>query len=125
MIVATWIVVGLLALANLLAGAAKLLTPEHKLKKSMPYIETVGIGWTRVAAVAEVAGAIGITAPLLLARTVTGWEWGSGLAVAAATGLGLVQILAIAVHSSRHEKITANIVLLLFATAAAILIARS
>ena len=125
MIIATWIIAGLVAAANLLAGAAKLLTPEPKLRTSMPYIDTVGIGWTRVAAVFEVVGAAGVLVPLALSQTSPGWEWAKWVSVAAACGLAAVQVLALRVHRSRREKITTNVVLLVLAGAAAAMIAAS
>lgn len=46
MIVITWILTGLLAAANLAAGAGKIFTPWEKLSAQMPYTETVGKGLT-------------------------------------------------------------------------------
>ncbi|MFK4805039.1 DoxX family protein [Microbacterium sp. ZW CA_36] len=123
MIVITWIITGLVAAVNLAAGAGKIFTPWEKLSAQMPYTETVGKGPTLLAGWAEVIGAIGLVVPNILAHTVPGWEWAKWVSFAAAIGLALVQSLAIGVHLRRNEKITANIILLLAAVVAAVLIA--
>jgi hypothetical protein len=96
MTVAYWIVAGLLALFYLYAGGLK-----------------VPLRLVRAIGVLEVLGALGLILPPL-----TGIA--AGLALAAAAGLGLIQVGAISLHLSRGEArlIGLNIALLALAGAA-------
>jgi uncharacterized membrane protein len=110
MTVVLWIVQGLLAAAFLLAGGMKAFRPLEALKNSMAWVSAVPAGLVRFVGVAEVLGAIGLILPM--ATTIA-----SGLTVAAAAGLMLVQICATAFHLSRHEArvVPGNLLLLLLA----------
>jgi hypothetical protein len=123
MLIATWIVSGVLAALNLLAGAGKAFTPWAALSEKMPWTQTTGKGRAYLAAWAEIVGAIGVIVPNVLAHTIPGWEWARWVSVAAALGLALIQILAIQVHRSRKEPVQMNLVLATLGVAAAILIA--
>ncbi|HEV2460674.1 MAG TPA: DoxX family protein [Ktedonobacterales bacterium] len=110
MTVVLWIVQGLLALAYLMAGGMKASRPIAALSKSMAWVRSVPPGFVRSIGVAEVLGAIGIILPL--ATGVLPW-----LTVAAAVGLVIVQVCAIAFHLARGEtqRLAMNAVLLLLA----------
>jgi hypothetical protein len=113
MTVAYWIVSGLLALFYLYAGGLKVLRSPDQLRPMMGWIDTVPLRLVRAIGVLEVLGALGLILPPL-----TGIA--AGLALAAAAGLGLIQVGAISLHLSRGEArlIGLNIALLALAGAA-------
>lgn len=111
MLIAVWIVSGLLALAYLASGGMKLLRPHAEVKKSMDFAEDFKPWQVKVIGALEVLGAIGLILPVLLnvAPIVT---------PIAATGLALIQVFAIIVHVRRHDdpkRLPVNIILLLAA----------
>ena len=110
MTVVLWIVQGLLALAYVMAGGMKASRPLDVLGKSMAWVRAVPPAFVRFIGVAEVLGAIGIILPL--ATGILPW-----LTVAAAVGLVIVQVCAIAFHLARGEtqRLPMNAVLLLLA----------
>lgn len=124
MLILTWIITGLLAAFNLLAGAGKAFTPWPQLQEKMPWTESTGKGIAYLAAWSEVLGAIGAVVPLILAHTLAGWEWAVWVAFAAVVGLTLIQVFAIGVHAARKEfkALPVNVVLILIGIASAILI---
>ncbi len=113
--IALWIVSGILAAMYLFAGLTKSLTPKDKLAANMPWVEDFSPGTVKFIGVAEFAGAVGLVLP-----------WLTGIAPVltplAATGLVIVQILAIVVHVRRGEQksLPFNAVLLLAALFVAI-----
>ena len=115
MLIAFWIVSGLVALVFLAAGLMKVTRPKEALVAS-------GLAWTeafteptvKVIGAAEVLGAIGIVLPAL-----TGFA--PILSPIAASALALVMVGAIVVHVRRHENPAVNIVLLLLAVGSAVL----
>lgn len=125
MLIATWIVTGILGAFNLLAGAGKALMPWPQLREKMPWADSTGKGIAYLAAWSEIVGAVGAVVPLILAHTVAGWEWAGWVALAAVIGLTVVQFLAIGVHAARKEfsALPVNAVLILIGVAAAVLIA--
>lgn len=125
MLVATWIITGILAVFNLLAGAGKAFTPWPQLQQKMPWTATTGKTLAYLAAWAEIVGAIGAVVPLLLAHTRDGWGWASWVAFAAVIGLTIIQALAIGVHVARKEfrALPVNIVLIAVGIVSAVLIA--
>lgn len=65
MLIAYWIVAGLLALAVLAAGVMKLLRPREALKSAgMAWVEDFTQPQIRLIAIAEVLGALGLVLPL-------------------------------------------------------------
>ena len=60
----TWVLSGLLALVNLMAGGMKILQP-HGGKRPMPTLDDFTDAQVRWIGVAEVAGAIGLILPVL------------------------------------------------------------
>lgn len=117
MLIAYWIVAGLMALAYLAAGGMKLF-------RSPDALAAAGIGWAkdvplplvRFIGIVEVLGALGLILPPLTGIAPI-------LAPVAAIGLVLVQVAAVVFHLRRGEAkaLPTNIVLLLIAVAAAIL----
>lgn len=97
MIIAYWIVAGLLAVFNLYAGGVKLIRSKAQLAPMMGWVDTVPMWLVRVIGGLEVAGAIGLVLPRL-----TGIA--PGLAVAAAIGFLVLQVLAAGLHLSRGES---------------------
>ena len=117
MLIAYWIIAGLLALAYLAAGTQKAFRAPDKLVAS-------GIGWAkdmplpvvRLIGVAEVLGAVGLILPPLTGIAPI-------LAPIAALGLIVLQVAAIVFHLIRREAkaLPMNLVLLLAAVAVAVL----
>jgi len=95
--IALWIVTGILAAMYLTAGFMKALTPKQKLVANLPWVEDYRPGTVKFIGVVEFLGAIGLVLP-----------WLTGIAPIltplAATGLVIVQILAIIVHARRGEQ---------------------
>lgn len=113
MIVAYWIVAGLLAVFYLYSGGKKIAQSREQLAPMMGWVDTVPMPAVRAIGVVEVLGAAGLVLPPL-----TGIA--PALAVAAAAGFVLLQIPAIALHLSRGEAnvIGLNVVLLVLAAVA-------
>ena len=107
MVVAYWIVAGLLALFYLYAGGTKIAQSRERLRPMMGWVDTVPMRLVRTIGVLEVLGALGLVLPPLTGVAV-------GLALAAAVGLVLVQVGGITLHLRRGEArlIGLNIVLL-------------
>lgn len=117
MVVAYWIVAGLLAVANLAAGSFKISRSREKLVSSgMAWAGDFSAGAITLIGAAEMLGAIGLILPPLLGVAPI-------LAPIAALGLTGLQLGAIATHVRRRETsvLPANIVLLLLGIAAAVL----
>jgi hypothetical protein len=112
MVVAYWIVAGLLALFFLYAGGIKVVQTREKLRPMMAWVDSVPMGLVRTIGVLEVLAAIGLVLPPLTG--IAPW-----LALAAAIGLALVQIGGIILHVSRGEAkvIGLNIMLVVAAGA--------
>jgi len=113
--VVLWIIAALLAVAFLGSGAMKLLRTKEQLKAA-------GMGWTddwpagaiRAIGGLEVLAAIGLILPPVL-------DIAPILAPLAATGLAVIMVGAILVHSRRRENpmVIANLVLLVLAVVVA------
>lgn len=117
MVVAYWIVAGVLALVYVFAGGTKLVRPKDALASSgMAWAADFPAGVVKLIGALEVLGAIGMILPPLTGIAPI-------LAPIAAIGLVLVQIGAMVVHVRRGEAkaLPVNIVLALLAVAAAIL----
>ena len=95
--VALWVVQGVLALMFLMAGVMKSTQPLAALAEKMDWVNDSTPTTVRFAGAAEVAGALGLIAPMAL-NTV---PW---LTPVAAAGLALIMVLAAAtVHLPRKE----------------------
>jgi hypothetical protein len=111
MLIAVWIVSGLLALAYLFSGGNKAIRPYAEVKKTMEFAEDFAPWQVRVIGIAEVLGAIGLILPPLL-------HIAPVLAPIAATGLAVIQVGAMVVHIRRHDdlkRLPVNVILLLLA----------
>jgi len=96
MIVAYWILAGLLALFFLYSGGVKVVRSRDQLRPMMGWVDAVPLPFVRTIGVLEVLAAIGLILPPL-----TGVA--PGLALAAAIGLAVIQLAAIGVHLRRGE----------------------
>jgi hypothetical protein len=116
MIVAYWIVAGLLAFVSLYAAGLKLFRSKEQLAGANGMAWTAGFsqGAIRLIAVAELLGAIGLIVPPLTGIAPI-------LAPIAAVGLGALQIGATVTHARLGEKPIINLVLVALAAAAAVL----
>ncbi|RYB94271.1 DoxX family protein [Nocardioides oleivorans] len=95
--IAYWILAGLLAVFYLYAGGTKVVQSQEQLAPMMAWAgTTIPMAGVRAIGVLEVAGALGLVLPRL-----TGVA--PGLAVAAAIGLTVLQVLALGFHASRGE----------------------
>lgn len=109
MVIAYWILAGLLALLYVTSGTVKIVRSRQKLAPIMPWVTEMPLGYVRTIGVLEVLAAIGLVAPPLTG--ILPW-----LAVVAAVGLVLVQIGAIIVHVRRGDRqIVINVVALAMA----------
>ncbi|MFF9002988.1 DoxX family protein [Streptomyces achromogenes] len=108
--IAYWIVAGPLALFYLYAGAMKVSRGRDRLRPMMAWVDRVPLPVVRGLGTVEILGATGLILP-----PVTGIA--PPLAPAAATGLLVLQIGAVAVHlTGEDRRITLNVGLI--ATAA-------
>jgi hypothetical protein len=115
MVIAYWIIAGLLALVYLASGAMKVLrSREQLIAAGQGWVEGANTGIVKLVGLLELAGAIGLIAPPL-----TGIA--PSLAPMAALGLVLVQAVAIGVHMKLNDtkSLPVNIILLAMAVAAA------
>jgi hypothetical protein len=112
--VAYWIVAGLLAVFYLYAGGTKVAQSKEQLEPMMGWVDTIPMSVVQLIGVLEILGAVGLVLPPL-----TGIA--PGLAIAAAGGFLVLQVLATALHLSRGEtKVTGlNVVLIVLAGVAA------
>lgn len=110
MLIAVWIVSGILAALNLFAGATKIATAREKLQKNMAYVEDFSSWQVKAIGALEVLAAIGLIVPPLTGILPI-------LAPLAAAGLVVLQSAAIIVHVRRGEQkgIVVNIAILLLA----------
>ena len=114
-IIAYWIVAGILALAYLFVGATKLVRSRAQREAGgMQWVRGANPAVVKLVGLIEVVGAVGLILPPLLAVAVF-------LAPLAAIGLVLVQAVAIGVHMQMRDtkSLPINISLLLLAFVAA------
>jgi hypothetical protein len=115
MLIALWIVNGLLALAMLGGGVMKLVTPKATLaERGMAWTEDFSAGFIKVVSALEVFGAVGLILPLLTGIAPI-------LAPLAGTGLAVIMIGATVVHLRRREPFLPPLVLAALAVASAVL----
>ena len=112
--IAYWVVAGLLALFYAYGGGIKVVRSKEQLQPMMGWVDTVPMPAVRAVGVVEVVGAAGLILP-----PATGIA--PVLAILAAVGFVVLQILAAGLHLSRGEaKDTGlNLVLILLAAVAA------
>lgn len=105
MLIAYWIVAGLLAVLYLYSGGAKIVRSKDALRPLMPWVDDMPFAAVRAIGVLELLGAIGLVVPPLTGIL-------PGLAFAAAIGLVAVQVGATIVHRRRWDTIWLNVALL-------------
>src|SRR5579862_8134967 len=93
-VVGYWIVAGLLALLYLYAGARKIAQSQEQLAPMMGWVDTVPMPVVRFIGGVEVLGAAGLILPPLTGIAPV-------LAIAAAAGFVVLQVLAGGLHLSR------------------------
>ncbi|MDQ0950460.1 hypothetical protein QFZ24_004383 [Streptomyces phaeochromogenes] len=94
--IAYWIVAGLLAVFYLYAGGKKVAQSKEQLAPMMGWVDTVPMGAVRAIGTIEILGAAGLVLPPLTGTAPV-------LAMVAALGFLVLQILATALHLSRGE----------------------
>lgn len=115
MLIAFWIVAGLLAVAMLGAGLMKLARPKDTLASSgMAWVEDFASGPIKLIGLAEVLGAIGLILPPLLGIAPI-------LSPIAAIALAALMLGAIVTHARRKESPAVPVVLCVLAAVAAVL----
>lgn len=114
---AAWIVSGLLAATYLMAGVLKSTQPVEKLRPQMTWVEDISLPTLRFIGACELLGALGLVLPKLLGVVDERAGVEGTLSGLAATGLMLIQLLAVPVHVRRAEaaKLPMNLVLALLA----------
>lgn len=108
MLVAYWIVAGLLAVFYLYSGGIKIIQSKDRLRPMMQWVDDMPLAAVRAIGVVEVLGAIGLIVPPLVGVL-------PGLALAAAIGLIAVQVGAAIVHLRRGDAIWMNLALAIVA----------
>ncbi|WP_193614153.1 DoxX family protein [Nocardioides lijunqiniae] len=112
---AYWILAGLLAVFYAYGGAVKVVRTQEQLQPMMAWAGTdVPMPVVRLIGVVELLGALGLVLPPMLDVAVE-------LAIAAAVGLAVLQVLAWRVHWGRGERRDSimNVVLVVLAAVAA------
>ncbi|MDQ1547006.1 MAG: hypothetical protein QOH69_1910 [Actinomycetota bacterium] len=107
MLIAVWIVSGLLALAYLVAGGTKVFTRYDKIQERMTWTSHAKPWQVNAVGVLEILGAVGLIVPPLTGILPI-------LAPIAASALALLQLFAIVFHvrAGEAKKIGVNVVLL-------------
>ncbi|GAA4691547.1 DoxX family protein [Nocardioides conyzicola] len=108
--IAYWIVAGLLGVFYLYAGSKKVLQSKEQLAPMMGWVDTIPMPLVRTVGVLEILGAVGLVLPPLTG--IAPW-----LAIVAALGFLVLQVLATALHLSRGEAkvIGLNLILVVLA----------
>jgi uncharacterized membrane protein len=91
-----WVVASVLALLYLYAGGIKMVQSKDQLRPVMEWVDIMPLSLIRAIGVLEVLGAVGLIIPPLAGVA-------TGLALAAAIGLVLLQVGATALHICRHH----------------------
>ena len=104
MIIALWIVTGLLALLFVMAGSMKALKSREAVLANMPWVEEVSAGQLKTIGILEVLGGIGLVLPA--ATGILPW-----LTPAAAIALTITMGFAVALHVKRKESFVPSLVL--------------
>ena len=97
MVVAYWIVAGLLAVFYLYSGGIKVVQSREQLRPMMTWVDDMPMPIVRGIGVLEVLGALGLILPPVVGDA-------PALAIAAAIGLLVLQAAATGFHLSRGEK---------------------
>jgi hypothetical protein len=113
-VVAYWIVAGLLGLFFLYAGGKKVVQTQEQLAPMMGWVDVIPMRVVRLIGAVEILGVIGLVLPPLTGIAPV-------LALAAAVGFVIMQVLAVGLHVSRGEikETGLNAVLIVLAATAA------
>jgi len=113
-VIAYWIVATLLGLFYLFAGGKKIVQSQERLAPMMAWVDTIPMPVVRFIGVVEILGVAGLILPPATGIVPV-------LAIAAAVGFAVLQILATGLHLSRGEaKVTGlNVALIVLAAVAA------
>lgn len=115
MIIALWILNGLLALVFVAAGAMKVARPREALMaQGMGYVEDFTSPAVKAIGAIEIVGAVGLILPLATGIAPL-------LTPIAAVGLTVTMIVGTVVHIRRKEKAVPSIVLALLSAVSAVL----
>ena len=108
--VAYWTSASLLVVFYLYSGGIKVVRSKDRLRPMMGWVDSVPLSLVRSVGVLEVLGALGLILPPLTTTA-------ASLALAAAIGLGVLQVSATTFHLARRETnaIGLNLVLLALA----------
>ncbi len=108
--IAYWIIAASLGVFYLYAGGKKVMQSKEQLAPMMGWVDTIPMWLVRVIGTLEILGVIGLVVPPLTNAV-------PALALAAAIGFVVLQILATGLHLSRGEAkdIGLNLVLLVLA----------
>lgn len=114
MVIAYWVVAGLLALFYVYAGGKKATQSPEQLAPLMGWVNTIPMPVVRLIGVVELLGVIGLVLPPLTGIAPV-------LAIGAAVGFVILQLLATGLHLRRGEaNVTGlNVALIVLAAAAA------
>lgn len=104
MIIALWIVTGLLALLFVMAGSMKALNSREAVLANMPWVEDVSAGQLKTIGILELLGGIGLVLPA--ATGILAW-----LTPTAAFALAVTMVFAVALHVKRKESFVPSLVL--------------
>ncbi len=96
MVIAYWIVAGLLGLFYLYAGGKKVAQSQEQLAPMMGWVDAIPMPLVRLIGAIEILGVIGLVLPPLTRIAPV-------VALAAAVGFVILQVLAAALHVSRGE----------------------
>lgn len=112
--IAYWVVAVLLGVFYLYAGGKKVVQSQEQLAPMMAWVDTVPMWLVRCIGVVELLGVVGLVLPPLTGVAPV-------LALVAAIGFAVLQVLATGLHLSRGEvkEIGLNIVLIALAAVAA------
>lgn len=108
MLIAYWLLAGLMAVFYLYSGGVKMVRSKEALRPMMGWVDDLPLAAVRVIGLVEVLGAIGLVLPPLVGIL-------PALALAAAMGFVVLQIVAAAVHLRRHDAPWMNLVLIALA----------
>jgi uncharacterized membrane protein YphA (DoxX/SURF4 family) len=106
LLIALWIVQGLLAAMFLMAGFMKSFTPIEELAGSLPWVKEYSPALVRFIGVSELLGALGLILPSLLRIK-------PQLTPLAALGILIIMVLAAGFHlmRSEYETIPVNVII--------------
>lgn len=112
--IAYWVVAGLLAVLYLFSGGIKIVRTKDQLAPMMGWVDTIPMPAVRAIGAVEVLGALGLVLPPLTGIAPV-------LALVAAIGFAILQVLATSLHVSRREfkEISFNLPLITLAVVAA------